>query len=246
MATAMKIISPLMRNAIAFSSKVCILAKQTHFKINIVANPLRVVTCAFHTSTSQRGLMEFFEEKNMWGEDKIKCGRPWRIDELRLKSSEDLHKLWYVLLKERNMLMTMEHEYVRECELFPSPERMEKVEHSMENLLEVIKERDEAYNMLEHPQTKPEGRVVRNALGIKYFRKCREQAVPMHVNKTYRLLHPPYEKWKGKYLSLYYEKRRLEKRKAAKRELRNRRKLQEKYPHLTEDDLDAAFDNKIQ
>jgi len=33
----------------------------------------------------------------------------------------------YVLLKERNMIMTMEEEYKREAELFPNPERLEKV-----------------------------------------------------------------------------------------------------------------------
>ena len=55
------------------------------------------------------------------------AGRPWRVDELRIKSNSDLHKLWYVLLKERNMLLTMQHEYERQCELFPNPERIEKV-----------------------------------------------------------------------------------------------------------------------
>ena len=55
------------------------------------------------------------------------AGRPWRVDELRIKSNSDLHKLWYVLLKERNMLLTMQHEYERQSELFPNPERIEKV-----------------------------------------------------------------------------------------------------------------------
>lgn len=42
------------------------------------------------------GLMEFFDEKENWVVNEIKVGRAWRKDELRIKSNEDLHKLWLV------------------------------------------------------------------------------------------------------------------------------------------------------
>ena len=43
------------------------------------------------------------------------------------------------------MLKTMEEYYKDECETFPSPERIDKVEQSMKNLEEVVRERNKAY-----------------------------------------------------------------------------------------------------
>ena len=63
----------------------------------------------------------------------------------RLKSNGDLHKLWFVLLKERNMLMTMEEAYKEAVEKFPNPERLDKVEESMDNIESVVRERNRAY-----------------------------------------------------------------------------------------------------
>lgn len=49
---------------------------------------------SFHTSARRLGLMEFFDDKKNWGEQEVKVGRAWKLDELRIKSNEDLHKLW--------------------------------------------------------------------------------------------------------------------------------------------------------
>ena len=68
------------------------------------------------------------------------CTDIFRKDELRLKSNSDLHKLWFVLLKERNMLLTMEEAFKDKVAPMPNPERMDKVELSMEHLEEVVRE----------------------------------------------------------------------------------------------------------
>jgi len=39
--------------------------------------------------------MEFFDSKKNWAIEHIKVGRSWKKDELRIKSNQDLHKLWY-------------------------------------------------------------------------------------------------------------------------------------------------------
>jgi len=38
--------------------------------------------------------MEFFDDKKNWAAENIKVGRSWTKDELRIKSNQDLHKLW--------------------------------------------------------------------------------------------------------------------------------------------------------
>lgn len=89
--------------------------------------PLTSSMSQIHSTPARYDLMEFFDDKKNWGKNEVKSGRAWTADELRLKSNSDLHKLWFVLLKEQNMLLTMEAEYDRKIQLFPSPERIDKV-----------------------------------------------------------------------------------------------------------------------
>ncbi|XWS37385.1 hypothetical protein CRYUN_Cryun19dG0038400 [Craigia yunnanensis] len=66
--------------------------------------------------------------------------RSWKASELRLKSWDDLHRLWYVLLKEKNMLMTQRQMLHAQNLQFPNPERIPKVK-SMCRIKQVLIER---------------------------------------------------------------------------------------------------------
>lgn len=68
-------------------------------------------------------------------------GRQWSVKELRRKSYEDLHRLWYVLYKEKNMLLTEQQLSRRRQLIFPQPERFQKVQKSMGAIRQVLGER---------------------------------------------------------------------------------------------------------
>ncbi|KAK6920756.1 Ribosomal protein L47, mitochondrial [Dillenia turbinata] len=87
-------------------------------------------------------LEEFFEADRSPDEDKpVVYGRSWKASELRLKSWDDLQKLWYVLLKEKNMLMTQRQMLHAQNLRFPNPERLPKVRKSMCRIKHVLTER---------------------------------------------------------------------------------------------------------
>ncbi|EQC36940.1 hypothetical protein SDRG_05765 [Saprolegnia diclina VS20] len=68
-------------------------------------------------------------------------GGDWKAWMLRNKSTEDLHKLWYVLLKERNALLTEQAECSSRNLAFPNPFRKSKVRKSMARIKLVLHER---------------------------------------------------------------------------------------------------------
>ncbi|GMH23524.1 hypothetical protein Nepgr_025367 [Nepenthes gracilis] len=98
---------------------------------------------AFSTSgTTHNPLAQFFEADRSPDDEKpVVYGRSWKAPELRLKSWDDLNKLWYVLLKEKNMLMTQRQMLQAQNLRFPNPERLSKVRKSMCRIKHVLTER---------------------------------------------------------------------------------------------------------
>lgn len=73
-------------------------------------------------------------------------GRPWRPEELRLKSHGDLHKLWYVLLIEKNKLKSDSLMSIQMGQQFYGSDHLYKVKKSMARLLTVVNERKKVRN----------------------------------------------------------------------------------------------------
>jgi large subunit ribosomal protein L47 len=73
-------------------------------------------------------------------------GRAWRAEELRLKNHEDLHRLWYVLLKEKNKLKSDMLVSQQLQQMFYGFSELLKVRLSMSRLLTVVNERKKLRN----------------------------------------------------------------------------------------------------
>jgi hypothetical protein len=77
----------------------------------------------------------------------------------------------------------------------------------MENLLDVVRERDTAAALLEtgEPPLAGRRRWAYNALGIGYWRKCVEYRVPVHMNNTLRRAGALGGTWQHRYIRLRRE-----------------------------------------
>ncbi|KAK1594382.1 mitochondrial 39-S ribosomal protein L47 (MRP-L47)-domain-containing protein [Colletotrichum navitas] len=93
------------------------------------------------------GLWGFFYGKNkllQTPKEDQSHGRAWTVDELRKKSWEDLHTLWYVCLKERNRISTTSRERERRklgFGAYEANERDETVVTTMKAIKHVLTER---------------------------------------------------------------------------------------------------------
>lgn len=113
------------------------------------------------------GLYAFFRRKpqkpdspELWGEDRYEVvetpeegqlitGRAWEASELRNKSFKDLHTLWYVALREKNLLATQKEEVrrmgVTSTDLQVSKEKVRHCRKTMARIKAVLNERRLAY-----------------------------------------------------------------------------------------------------
>jgi len=97
-----------------------------------------------HASSMMRGVDEFYDQVEGDQEGNLYTGRAWRASELRLKSFDELHQLWFVLLKEKNRLAT--DRAVQENQRgWSGVGRMRKVKESMARIKTVLRERTLVY-----------------------------------------------------------------------------------------------------
>ncbi|XP_024134538.1 39S ribosomal protein L47, mitochondrial isoform X2 [Oryzias melastigma] len=184
-----------------------------------------------HTTISRRGLEEFFDSPENWGESTVKSGAPWAAKQLRAKSNEDLHKLWYVLLKERNMLLTLQQEAKRQRVPMPSPERLRKVERSMKRLDTAVWERETSLRLLQTGQEKGRpGAWRRNMFGQVLWYRFKEYAIPWYLNKRYKRKKFFTPLFVEPHVRLRIEKSLREKTRKAHQEKQSLLKLKEKFP----------------
>jgi len=96
------------------------------------------------------GFDDFFDAKLKPGEMLV-TGRAWTVDDLRRKSFDDLHKLWFVLYKERNLLLSEREKTRRMLRPLAKPDenRYMKVKKSMAGIKVVLNERKRIERMLE-------------------------------------------------------------------------------------------------
>ncbi|KAK7889463.1 hypothetical protein WMY93_025023 [Mugilogobius chulae] len=201
------------------------------FPLSLSAN---YVSCRnLHTTISRRGLDEFFDFPENRGETTVKSGAPWTAKQLRTKSNEDLHKLWYVLLKEKNMLLTLEQEAKRQRLQMPSPERIRKVERSMIRLETVVNERETALRLLQTGQEKGRpGAWRKNKFGYVYWYRFKEYAIPWYMNTRYKRKQFYTPKFVEPHIRLRIEKHLREKARKKRLQRETDKKLKELFPHM--------------
>ncbi|KAK3232821.1 hypothetical protein CYMTET_56845 [Cymbomonas tetramitiformis] len=105
-----------------------------------VSAPSLIGTRQIATTRPNYGIEEFFRQPAA-AEGGQKFGVAWSATVLRTKSFDDLHKLWYVMLKEQNALYTEMYHCRKERKVVPEPRRMYMVKSTMARIKRELTER---------------------------------------------------------------------------------------------------------
>lgn len=102
----------------------------------------------YHTGAPVQGLDEFFDIKKP--NEIVTTGRAWTVADVRRKSFDDIHKLWFVLYKECNLLLTEREKNRRNQRpvLAVEEHRYIKVKRSMAAIKQVLAERQRINDMM--------------------------------------------------------------------------------------------------
>jgi large subunit ribosomal protein L47 len=112
------------------------------FHLLVTRPAVATLTRPFFTTTAcQFPLDEFRDMVPRSKRMEEPVGRSWSTKELSRKSFDDLHKLWLVLYKERNMLLTEQQLGRRRGLIFPQPLRLRKVQKSLGAIRHVMGDR---------------------------------------------------------------------------------------------------------
>lgn len=129
------------------------------------------------------------------------------------------------------MLLTMEHECNDKMELFPNPERLDKVDISMENLEAVVRERNRAYHLLETGEIgEAKGQTKLNAFGLEEVVHEKEHLIPK--TEQPEVEEPVVDmKLQQEFMRKYREKELNDRRKEKNRNRNHVMRLLQRYPN---------------
>lgn len=148
------------------------------------------------------GGIEFTDLGGRLGE-KRRTGRAWEASELRTKSYDDLHKLWYVCLKERSMLQSELHIARATKVKMINPERYKKCKLTMNRIKVVVGERTRAHQLILKEERSQQWRDLQAAFKVRRDARMAAQAEGLPWTE-YRVAVgkvPPTQSWEEGYAS---------------------------------------------
>ena len=151
------------------------------------------------------------------------------------------------MLKERNMLLTMEEAYKEAKEEMPNEERIDKVQISMDNLETVVRERNRAYFELETGESGERERlIIPGPFGFDVGYKQEEHNLPWKFNQAYRsmLRYRYHTNWGTdvrNFHARYLEMKRSQRAKKTLVQMRHVARILQRFPDTDEEAIKEKY-----